>query len=77
MSKLIILSEARIGASETDAIEVVLVEPDDMPSSIIIHWPGQPSVANPSQFPETAAKLTRLFARAATKLSRIRSGLHE
>jgi hypothetical protein len=75
MSRLTILSEARIGASDADSIEVVLVEPDDMPSSIIIHWPQQPSTVDPHHFGGVTALLTRIFARAATRLARIRSGM--
>jgi hypothetical protein len=73
MSKLYVLSEAQIGASESDAITVVLVEPDDLPAKIIIHWPGQSTTTNPRDFGDMAAMLARIFARAATKLSRIRA----
>jgi hypothetical protein len=73
MSKLHILSEAQITASEGDAITVVLVEPDDMPSKIIIHWPPTPTEIPPRDFADVAALLTRVFARAATKLSQIRA----
>jgi hypothetical protein len=75
MNKLIILSEAQIGASPEDAVRIVFVEPDDMPRSVIIHWPRQPSTVNPHDFGEVAAMLTRIFARAATKLARIKSGM--
>ena len=52
----------------------VLVEPDDMPSKIIIHWPGQSTTANPRDFRDMAAMLTKVFVRAATKLTQIRRG---
>lgn len=74
MSKLHILSAAQLGASVHESIEVVLVEPDEMPSSIIIHWPSAPTKINPHDFGDVAAMLTRIFARAATKLAQIKSG---
>ena len=50
----------------------MLVEPDDIPATVIIHWPGAPSKIDPRDFGDAAALLTRVFARAATKLARIR-----
>jgi hypothetical protein len=72
MSKITILSEAQLGASVHESIEVVLVEPDDMPSSIIIHWPSAATRINPRDFSDVAALLTRIFALAATKLAQIK-----
>ena len=53
----------------------MFVQPGDMPDSIVIHWPPAPSTVNPHDFGEVAAMLTRIFARAATKLARIKSGM--
>ena len=74
MSKLTILSEAQLGGTSDESIQVVLVEPDAMPSAVIIHWPRQPSVVNPRDFPNVAAMLTRIFASAATKLAGLKAG---
>ena len=74
MSKLSILSEAQIGASEAEAVRVVFVEPNDIPSSVIILWPPQRSVVDPRDFPKIAVTLTRVFATAATKLAGIKAG---
>ena len=54
MSKSTTLASGPINASDT--ITVVLVEPDDMPPSIFVHWPGlgSPSVAVPPRFPAVA-----------------------
>jgi hypothetical protein len=46
MSKLIILSEAQFGGLESEAIRIVLAEPDNMPASIIIHWPAERSTVD-------------------------------
>jgi hypothetical protein len=74
MSKITILSEAQLGASVHESIEVVFVQPAEMPSSIIIHWPSVATRINPRDFGEIAAMLTRTFARAATRLAQIKSG---
>ena len=74
MSKLTILSEAQLGGISDEAIRVVYVEPTDMPSAVIIHWPRQPSVVNPRDFPQVAAMLTRIFANAATRLAGLKAG---
>jgi hypothetical protein len=73
MSKLTILSEAQIGATDAETIQVVFVEPDGMLSSVIILWPPQRSTIAPRDFPQVAATLTRVFASAATKLAGIKA----
>jgi hypothetical protein len=73
MSKLTILSEAQIGASEADAIRIVFAEPDDIPSSVVVHWPPAPTKINPKSFRDTAVVVTRLFADAHIALARIRA----
>jgi hypothetical protein len=75
MSKLTILAEAQIGASEAESIRLVFVEPDDIPSSVIILWPPQRSAVDPRDFPKVAVMLTRVFASAATKLAGIKAGM--
>jgi hypothetical protein len=72
MSKLHILSEQQLGASEGDQITIVLVEPTGQPSSVVINWPPASTRINPRDFGDLAALLTRTFARAAVKLSRIK-----
>jgi hypothetical protein len=72
MSKLTELASAQINA--TDAITIVLVEPEGMPPSVIIHWPPQPTVRIPGRFPELAAIAMRVIAKASTALASIRAG---
>jgi hypothetical protein len=71
MSKLTPLASGQI--TPTDSITVVLVEPDDMPSSVIIHWPAAPTVCDPGRFPEAAASTVRLFSEAHITLARIKA----
>ena len=75
MSKVTILAEAQIGATDAESIRIVFVEPDGMPSSVILLWPPQRSTVDPRDFPQVAATLTRVFASAATKLAGIKAGM--
>ena len=70
MSKLTELASGQI--TKSDRIIVVLVEPEGMPSSVIIHWPDAPSVVNPNAraVAATAAAVVRVLAAAQTKLTR-------
>jgi len=47
-----------------DQLAVELVEPDGMPAMVRIVWPAQPPIIDPSRFPDTAATVAQLFARA-------------
>ena len=73
MSKLIILSEAQLSTADAESVRIVFVEPDDMPSSVIIHWPSLSTTTGPRDFPRVAAMLTRVFASAATRLAGIKA----
>jgi hypothetical protein len=55
-----------------DNISIELRGPAEMPASIVIQWPPQPSIITPARFPTAAATIVRLFARASTELTRIR-----
>jgi hypothetical protein len=49
----------------------VLAEPDGMPSSVIIHWPSQPTMIdpNPRALAVVAASIVRTLAEAQTRLA--------
>ena len=47
-----------------DHLKVELVEPLDMPPIVRITWPPQPIVVDPKRFPDVAAAVAQLFARA-------------
>jgi hypothetical protein len=47
-----------------DAIEIQLVEPLDMPAMVKITWPPAPTIVDPKRFPDVAAAIAQLFARA-------------
>jgi hypothetical protein len=57
-----------------DQLTVELVEPDSMPPAVRITWPPQPTIIKPERFPDVAAQLTNLFARAHIVLASLRAG---
>jgi hypothetical protein len=59
-----------------DQLKVELIEPDSMPAAVRITWPAQPTVIKPERFPDVAAALTNLFARAHVVLAALRAGKH-
>jgi hypothetical protein len=56
-----------------DQLTVELVEPDHMPAMVRIIWPPQPTVINPNRFPDAAAAIAQLFARAHIVLAALRA----
>jgi hypothetical protein len=71
MSKTTILASGQI--TRTDELLVELLEPDELPASILITWPQAPSVVDPRRFGTTANAVARLMATAITKLAEIRA----
>jgi hypothetical protein len=47
-----------------DQLKVELVEPDMLPPMVKITWPDAPTIVDPKRFPEVAAAVAQLFARA-------------
>ena len=56
-----------------DHLKVELVEPDSMPAMVRIVWPPQPTVVDPKRFPDTAAAVAQLFARAHLVLAGLKA----
>jgi hypothetical protein len=56
-----------------DTIAIELVEPDGKPPKVKISWPAAPTIVDPKRFPDTAAAVAQLFARAHTVLAAIRA----
>jgi hypothetical protein len=56
-----------------DHLKVELVEPDTMPAVVRIAWPMQPTGVDPNRFPDVAAAIAQLFARAHIVLAAIRA----
>ena len=71
MSKITELASSQIANS--DAIVIVLSEPDDIAASVIIHWPAKPTVLHPRRFPDAASIIVRLFSEAHIALAAIRA----
>jgi hypothetical protein len=61
------------GQVNHDHLKVELVEPDNMPAVVRIAWPTAPTIVDPKRFPDTAAAIAQLFARAHIVLAAIRA----
>jgi hypothetical protein len=62
------------GQVNHDQVQVELVEPDSMPAMVRITWPPQPTMIDSRRFPDVAAQLTNLFARAHIVLAALKAG---
>ncbi|HET9777784.1 MAG TPA: hypothetical protein VFP81_00730 [Propionibacteriaceae bacterium] len=56
-----------------DQLAVELVEPDSMPAMVRIIWANAPTIVDPRRFPDTAATVAQLFARAHPVLAAIKA----
>ena len=56
-----------------DTIEVVLVQPTDSPSVIMIRWPAAATVTDPRRYNDVASTAMRLLAEASTTLARLKA----
>jgi hypothetical protein len=65
------LASAEVGH---DSISIELLEPSAMPPMVRIVWPLQASLIDPQAFPDAAAAVAQLFARAHIVLAAIRAG---
>jgi hypothetical protein len=61
------------GQVNHDQLAVELVEPDGMPAMVRVVWPPQPTVIDPKRFPDVAAAVAQLFARAHIVLAGIKA----
>jgi hypothetical protein len=59
-----------------DSLEVVLVQPADNPSVIMIRWPDAPTITTPAKLNETAATMMRILANAVTAYTQIKAAKH-
>jgi hypothetical protein len=48
--------------------------PDGMPPMVKITWPPQPTMVDPKRFPDVAAQIAQLFARAHIVLAALKAG---
>jgi hypothetical protein len=56
-----------------DTISIELIEPSAMPPMVRIVWPASPSIIDPKRFPDTAAAIAQLFARAHIVLAGLKA----
>ena len=71
MSEVTPLASSQINHS--DQLKVELVEPDGMPAMVRIVWPPQSTVVDPKRFPDVAAAIAQLFARAHIVLAALKA----
>jgi hypothetical protein len=83
VSQVTPLADSQIHRTGHDVVTVELVEPDDRPAfpvigtppiNVLIVWPEHPTVVDPNHFPDVAATVAQLFARAHIVLAAIRAG---
>ncbi len=56
-----------------DRVSIELVEPVGMPAMVKIVWPLKASIVDPRAFPDTAATIAQLFARAQIVLAALKA----
>jgi hypothetical protein len=71
MSKLTELASGQI--TNSDAISVILSEPDHIPASVVVHWPTKPTVIDPKSFGDSASIVVKLFADAHIALASLKA----
>jgi hypothetical protein len=71
MSQITQLGTAQLTA--VDVLNIELVETDEHPTVVIVRWPDKPSVIHPRRFPDAAATIAQLFARAHVVLAAIKT----
>jgi len=59
--------------NQSDRLSVELVEPDGMPAMVRVVWPSKPTIIDPRAFPDTAATVAQLFARAHIVLATLKA----
>ena len=61
------------GQVNHDQLRIELVEPTNAPAFVAINWPTAATVVDPKRFPDTAAAIAQLFARAHIVLAALRA----
>jgi hypothetical protein len=74
MSKITELATGQITA--TDQITIELVQADETPTVVIIHWPDKSTVLHPRRFGSAADLAARVFAAATVRLAQLRRHHH-
>jgi hypothetical protein len=72
MSQVTVLGKAQITTSPHDTVTIELGEQDGR-TLVKVSWPLSPSIIDPTQFPDTASMVVKLFAQAHTALAAIKT----
>jgi hypothetical protein len=54
-------------------LKIELIEPDTMSAMVRIVWPAESTIVDPRRFPDVAAQIAQLFARAHIVLAALRA----
>jgi hypothetical protein len=57
-----------------DHLKIELVEHDGTPATVRIVWPPTVTMVDPKRFPDVAAQIAQLFARAHIVLAALKAG---
>ena len=72
MSTITVLASGPINAA--DELVIVLVETEETPPAVLVHWPAAPSVATPVRFPAVAVAAIAVLDQAMIRLAEIGPG---
>jgi hypothetical protein len=67
------ITQLTSGQINHDHLSVELVEPAGMPAVVRIVWPTAPTIVDPKRFPDVAATVAQLFARAHIVLAGLKA----
>ena len=71
MPKRTDLSAGNLNGS--DRLTVELIQPPDMPPSVIVNWPRKPTICTPANYDQVAAAAMRLLAAASTAIAGLKA----
>jgi hypothetical protein len=71
VSQITQLASGQITA--VDVLTIELVEANETPAVVIVRWPAKPTVLHARRFPDVAATIAQLFARAHVVLAAIKA----
>ena len=74
MSKITELATGQL--TPTSEIRIELVQTDETPTVVIIHWPDKSTVLHPRRFGSAADLAARVFAAAVVRLAQMRRDRH-
>jgi hypothetical protein len=59
--------------TNADTLTIELIEPPDMPPTILLRWPQKPSITTPDAYSNVAAACMQVLSAAVVELAAIRT----